>query len=176
MGCRMNVGERILEVAKLAGVTQAELAERLGVGQASISRWSKGTAPKFEVISRFASLYGVDVDWLAGQEVVSPYNLNSMITLENIAEVAEYSECPVKFLEAACKNEVVISRRLWERIEAKYSTIKVNTSDAAADKPSVTNEEARELRAELTRKNQTIDNLNAYIALLEEKLAGLSGS
>ncbi len=38
----MNVGENIKAARKAAGVTQAELAERLGVYQKDISRWEKG--------------------------------------------------------------------------------------------------------------------------------------
>lgn len=41
-GEKMNVGENIKAARKAAGVTQAELAERLGVYQKDISRWEKG--------------------------------------------------------------------------------------------------------------------------------------
>lgn len=38
----MSIGENIKAARKAAGVTQAELAEKLGVYQKDISRWEKG--------------------------------------------------------------------------------------------------------------------------------------
>lgn len=50
---------------KAAGISQEELAARLGVSQVAISQWESGrTHPAFEKIIRLADILGVTIDEL----------------------------------------------------------------------------------------------------------------
>lgn len=61
----MTTGERIKEARKKAGMTQAELAERLGTPYQTVSQWERDTRrPKIETLQRIAAALGVDVNLL----------------------------------------------------------------------------------------------------------------
>lgn len=64
--------ERVKDARKKAGLSQAELAEKLGVGQNTVSNYenttgSKGSAPKLETAAKIAEVLNVSLDWLVGQ-------------------------------------------------------------------------------------------------------------
>lgn len=63
--------ERVKEARKQAGMSQAELAQKLGVGQNTVSNYEnatgvKGSAPKLETAAKMAEVLGVSLDWLVG--------------------------------------------------------------------------------------------------------------
>ena len=56
----MKIGERIREIRKHVGLTQKDLAEKLGVTQAMIGHYERGERnPKHETIMRIADALGV---------------------------------------------------------------------------------------------------------------------
>lgn len=58
-------GNRLYDLRRRAGLTQAELAERLGVTNKAVSKWENGKAkPTTTVIRKLSALYGVSVDRL----------------------------------------------------------------------------------------------------------------
>ena len=64
----MTIGERIKEARLNAGITQRELAEKLGVSFVNISQWENGTRkPKYETRQKIADALGVTVDYLLGR-------------------------------------------------------------------------------------------------------------
>ncbi len=59
------LGNRITELRERAGMTQAELAEKLGVSNKAVSKWETGAAkPGTDRIRRLAALFGVSVEQL----------------------------------------------------------------------------------------------------------------
>lgn len=119
----MTVGERVLECAKNAGITQSELAEQLGINQASVSLWGKNGSPRLDKIPELSAILGVSVEYLLTGASVVPFPAGL-------------------------------------------------SAPASASSPSAPlSSEVDRLRSELSRSAQTIDSLNGYIALLEEKLA-----
>jgi transcriptional regulator with XRE-family HTH domain len=64
----MAIGERILQAAKAAGITQAILAQRLGISQAAMSLWGKGGVPSGNKIPEIAEILGVTVEHLVGDK------------------------------------------------------------------------------------------------------------
>lgn len=65
---------RVKEARKRVGLNQAELAEKLGVGQNTVSNYEnatggKGSAPKLETAAKMAEVLNVSLDWLVGREV-----------------------------------------------------------------------------------------------------------
>ena len=59
----MNGGQLIRQARKRAGLSQRELAERLGTAQAAIARWEGGrTAPSFDRVVAAIRACGLDLD------------------------------------------------------------------------------------------------------------------
>ena len=54
---------------KQANMTQAELAERIGVVQSAISQWEAGaTAPRLDKLKLMSELFGCAIDDLVAEE------------------------------------------------------------------------------------------------------------
>lgn len=61
----MKLHEKLAELRKTSGLSQDELAERLGVSRQSISRWETGQAePSPENLRAMCTLYRVSADYL----------------------------------------------------------------------------------------------------------------
>lgn len=63
----MNIGEKIAELRRDAGMTQDALASRLVISPHAVSKWERGVAnPDLELIPEIARLFGVSADELLG--------------------------------------------------------------------------------------------------------------
>lgn len=61
----MNIGERIFELRKAKGLSQEELAEKLGVSRQSVSKWESGNVmPDIDKAVAMSELFGVTTDYL----------------------------------------------------------------------------------------------------------------
>lgn len=61
----MTTGERIKAARKRAGMTQAELANKLGISYVGISQWENNLrSPKYKTLRRIAAALNVSVDSL----------------------------------------------------------------------------------------------------------------
>ena len=59
---QQKIGTLLRELRKEKQLTQAELAEALGVSNRSVSRWENGmTMPDFDIMIELADLYSVDI-------------------------------------------------------------------------------------------------------------------
>lgn len=59
---------RIKVLRKEAGLTQAELAKKIGVSDASINKYEKGImSPKIDKLEKMAETFTVSVDYLTGK-------------------------------------------------------------------------------------------------------------
>jgi transcriptional regulator with XRE-family HTH domain len=58
---------RIRHARRLARLTQAKLAEAIGVGASAVAQWElpNGTSPTAEHLERIATVCGVSFEWLA---------------------------------------------------------------------------------------------------------------
>jgi putative transcriptional regulator len=61
---QQTFGARLRAARKAAGVTQVELAKRLGLQQNRISDYERGTVPSVEIAARLARAIGVPLDSL----------------------------------------------------------------------------------------------------------------
>ncbi|MEI3064219.1 MAG: helix-turn-helix transcriptional regulator [Oscillospiraceae bacterium] len=61
----MTLREKLIVSRNKAGLSQMELAERLGVSRQAVSRWESGdTTPTMDKLKALAKIYGVSLDWL----------------------------------------------------------------------------------------------------------------
>lgn len=64
----MNFGVRLRELRKERGLTQAELAKLLSIGESTISFYESGKRqPDYETLIRLADFFNVSVDYLIGR-------------------------------------------------------------------------------------------------------------
>ena len=63
----MNIGEKIAELRRDAGLTQEALASKLVISPQAVSKWERGVAnPDLELIPEIARLFGISTDELLG--------------------------------------------------------------------------------------------------------------
>lgn len=56
------MGEKLREARKAAGLSQAQLAEKVGCSQHHISRWEAGQEPKALTLKKLALALGCSMD------------------------------------------------------------------------------------------------------------------
>ena len=65
----MKIAERIVEQRKIFGLSQAQLAEKVGVTRKAVEFWEKGiNEPKASYIYQLAKVFDVSADYLLGLE------------------------------------------------------------------------------------------------------------
>lgn len=61
----MTIGKRLRQLRENSGLTQPELAEKLGVNQSTITRYENGTKiPTLPVAIQMADIFGCSLDSL----------------------------------------------------------------------------------------------------------------
>lgn len=68
----MQFYEKLTELRRKAGLSQEQLADRLGVTRQSVSKWESGAAmPELGKLIALSELFGVSIDYLVKEENVS---------------------------------------------------------------------------------------------------------
>ena len=76
-GDKMNIGEKMKELMKTQNITQKELANRLNVQEATISRYiNNSREPNAENLANIATALYTTVDYLVGKNNSSEINCN----------------------------------------------------------------------------------------------------
>ena len=72
---KADFGKNLRALRVMAGETQTELGEIIGVSKTAITNYEQGTrAPDLEALKEMAAHYGVSVDYLLGRTAVKkPY-------------------------------------------------------------------------------------------------------
>ncbi|MGJ8525209.1 HTH-type transcriptional regulator PrtR [Halomonadaceae bacterium LMG 33818] len=94
-----TVGKRVRKARKQAGLNQAELAEKIGIRQATISELENSLGSTTHLVS-IAKACGVNVDWLATGEGEMLPSMQSPIIAEDVSN-EEYAFIPVLSVKAA---------------------------------------------------------------------------
>ena len=69
----MKLNEKIFQCRKRSGLSQEELADRVGVSRQAVSKWELGTAlPEPDKLKLLAKTFGVSTDWLLDDEQEIP--------------------------------------------------------------------------------------------------------
>ena len=78
-----------------AGLTQIEVAEKLGVAQAQYARWENGGRnPKDEIVKKLAEIFGVTFDKLQGRND----GLDDIVDLLRKVELTDEQKLEIYFL------------------------------------------------------------------------------
>ena len=78
-----------------AGLTQIEVAEKLGVAQAQYARWENGGRnPKDETVEKLAEIFGVIFDKLQGRDD----GLDDIVDLLRKVELTDKQKLEIYFL------------------------------------------------------------------------------
>lgn len=76
-----SLSEKIRSTREQLGMTQAELAKKLGLTRSSVNSWEMGlSVPSTQYIIELAKLFGVSTDYLLG------LNQGASISVESLSE------------------------------------------------------------------------------------------
>lgn len=101
----MEIGSRIVYLRKQAGLTQAELAEKLYVSPKTVSKWENGYGlPDIKILPQLAAALEVDSDYLLTGRGVPPKSAATPATVPTCT--AEEQEVP--------SGENIFTLRLWQ--------------------------------------------------------------
>ena len=68
MDIKESVAKNLIELRKIYGLTQLELAEKLNYSDKAVSKWERAESlPDVETLKKIADLYGVTVDFLLNE-------------------------------------------------------------------------------------------------------------
>jgi len=72
----MNFGERLRQIRKEKGLTQAEVAKLLSIGESTVSFYESGKRqPDYETLIRLSETLHVSIDYLLGKtDIRNPYS------------------------------------------------------------------------------------------------------
>jgi transcriptional regulator with XRE-family HTH domain len=60
---RRELARRLADHRRAAGLTQVEVAERMGTSQGQVTRFESGADTRLSTVARYAAALGVKVDW-----------------------------------------------------------------------------------------------------------------
>ncbi len=84
----MEIGNKLSQLRKLAGMTQEEFAEKLSVSRQTISKWEKGnTLPDLESIVRVCRIFHVSLDDLLMEGEINAKKHDDQITLDDLVKM-----------------------------------------------------------------------------------------
>lgn len=64
-GCTMQFMEKLFELRKVSGLSQEEVADKLGVSRQTVSKWESGqSSPEMDKLPAISELFHVSVDYL----------------------------------------------------------------------------------------------------------------
>lgn len=88
------IGERLAEVRKDHGDTQAKLAGRLGVTLSAVRSWEQEkSSPSHRTLAEICRLYGVSADYLLGLTDLDPaYLRRSRLCAEDAQALRDFAE------------------------------------------------------------------------------------
>ena len=75
-----QIGARLAEARSTAGLSQRQIADRLGVRESTVAKWETGeTVPRGHGVSKLAGMLGVSISWILMGRGVEPVDHTSDI-------------------------------------------------------------------------------------------------
>ena len=120
----MNIAERIRIARKSKGFTQSQLAEKIGVQTAAVSKYEKGlVSPTFEQLQKIAAALDITITVLIGQEMTIALTHMGLIEAEYRQKQDEIDEIrsnpKATNAEIQRCNELIIEVKAYETLLAK---------------------------------------------------------
>ena len=96
----MNFGERLRQIRKEKGLTQAEVAKLLSIGESTVSFYESGKRqPDYETLVRLSEAFKVSTDFLLGKtnlrthiETIAAHHDGEEWTEEELEEIERFKE------------------------------------------------------------------------------------
>lgn len=86
----MKFTDIIIELMKQEGLSQKELAEKINVTEASMSRYIKGERiPRIDVLVKLANVFNVSIEYLQGLKEVDDFNEIKRIVARNSKKMTD---------------------------------------------------------------------------------------
>lgn len=117
----MDFKERLKELRSKRGISQAALAERLGMSKSTIGAYETGDiTPSLEALNALADYFNVDISYLLGKEDGSVYYLDPEVA-EMAQELAHRPEIRVLFdaSRKASKEDIEQVAAILEKLSQK---------------------------------------------------------
>lgn len=110
----LTTGERIKQLRKRKGLSQAELAEEIGVKSNTVSTWERGTRkPDFEALNLLSSYFEVSFEYILGtsdddasRRIPSQEELNEL-AIEDLAD--ELYDVVKRFAKLSPKSRRIVT-------------------------------------------------------------------
>ena len=86
----MNIGSNIRQLRKQKGLTQEQVAERLGISYQAVSKWESGAnTPDITLLPPIAELFGVSIDALFSERLAEHSNLSSYMKDDGVIRIIQ---------------------------------------------------------------------------------------
>lgn len=119
----MKFHDRLFQLRKKEGLTQAELAEKLNVSRQAISKWEMGTAtPDTENLLLLSKIFSVSIDYLINNTVEQKLDMNA--TKATVFKISSKYALH-KFIVVAC---VVLIALIVGAINNNFASIAISFS------------------------------------------------
>lgn len=103
----MELYEKLYELRRASGMSQEELAEKLGVSRQAVSKWESGaTQPELSKLIELSKLYNVSVDELLSLEHAKPEQDAAESPVQSSAETAPAEK--LSFRDFCMQNKKII--------------------------------------------------------------------
>lgn len=123
----MSIGERIVELRTLAGMSQLQLAREMEVSRQAVSKWENDqSAPDSLKMIRLAEIFETDVEYLTtGRRSFSrrpPIVVNTVETVEKVVEkpVVQVVEKVVEKIVEIPRIQYIEKPVIQKRVRIKY--------------------------------------------------------
>ncbi len=102
----VSIGQRILNLRKELNLSQKELAEKVGITEASLSRYENNLRePKAEIITKISEALGCSTDYLLGKTNIKDQNIPQLH--KDSIEYKNYKEIEDKILKKLIDENII---------------------------------------------------------------------
>lgn len=100
----MILADKIIELRKKAGMSQEELAEKLGVSRQSVSKWEMAqSTPDLNRILKMSEVFGVSTDYLLKEEI--DLTKHDYVTDTPVEDIHDETEPPLTYVSMKDAND-----------------------------------------------------------------------
>lgn len=143
----MELGKKIRQLRFKAGLTQEQLAERLGIGAQSVSKWENAVAmPDITTLPLLSEIFGISIDDLFDltsdqrmNRIESSLNSTEELPQDIFREYEDYLKAQLDDKQNGQRATSLISYLYWHRMNscaqkaARYAKAKIRMSPGVKD-------------------------------------------